>query len=300
MRKMIEREWLENLKFDAKMGVKITGLAGIGSKKVAFKAEHPNGTKMIVSTYHHHLGYYIRELPLFLTVRPEYNLDSLNRKLLNLVGNPLLDSMICEYDRLYSSIILMINEIGVNDLILNASTLSIEAIDNLPFILQTSGIKRRLTDLATLTEEEESPYIEVNGPNFPIKTIRAPLIKWAKESLQLIDTMIPQNNHLKPEKLPNNPLFVWGGAAMDGFFTDEELPKVADFLKNQFGSFIEHPEVGTITLQVDAIANLLAQFLRESKVHRFVKLCALAGIIVEARDISGKIIANGFDLLRSK
>jgi hypothetical protein len=50
--------------------------------------------------------------------------------------------------------------------------------------------------------------------------------------------------------------------------------------------------------QASALANLLAQFLKDSEVARFVKLCAKLGFVFQATDREGRVVADGFSELR--
>jgi hypothetical protein len=292
---MIDETWLRDLQFDGPEGTRITGLLGLGSESVVFSALGPDGSEVALKVYRHHLGFHIRELPLFLTAKPSYDFDRLNQKLLRLLGNPLLDSMTQEYDRLYSSLISILKKFGVSGLIW--SVMTPESTETLPFILHTPGMRRRLQDWASLPEEVQDAkemILEVNGPSFPITVLRVELIHWAKETLQSIDDLWQVNPDLRPDKLPDNPLYVWGAAVMDGFFTEEELPRAANFLQKQFGPLPHHPQAATFIAQADALAHLLAQFLKESQVARFVKFCALAGFLFQVIDRNGNTVADGF------
>ncbi|MDQ3821033.1 MAG: hypothetical protein M3362_25590, partial [Acidobacteriota bacterium] len=230
---------------------------------------------------------------------PKYEIGRLNQKLLRLIGNPLLDSMTCEYDRLYSVLIKIMHEHGVPGLI--ASILTPESVEALPFILHTLGMKRRLTDIATLTNKtfpDEDSYVSVNGANFPIKGLDFKLVPWAKKTLEAIEYLPQQDPDISPERLPENPLYVWGAAVMDGFFTDEQIPLAVKFINEQFGSLPKHPQVSTFLAQADALAHLLVNFLENSEVSRFVKLCAQSGFIFQVRDRTGNVVIDGFKMIR--
>jgi hypothetical protein len=111
---MIDEEWLRELRFTTADGVRVTGLAGPGSGNVVLNGTLPNGERVVLKLRRHHLGFHIRELPPFLTGTPAYDVDRRNRKLVRLVGNPLLDEMTRDYDRLYSSVIKVLHEHGTN------------------------------------------------------------------------------------------------------------------------------------------------------------------------------------------
>lgn len=109
---MIDEEWLNELRFDTLAG-KVIGLAGMGGEKVVFLVERPNGDRVVLKTYHHVLGYHIKEIPPFLTETPQYDVQRVNEKLARLIGRNDLDLMVGEYSRLHSSILNIFHEQGV-------------------------------------------------------------------------------------------------------------------------------------------------------------------------------------------
>jgi hypothetical protein len=102
---MIDQEWLGNLDFIRPDGLHIKGLAGVGSEKVVLNATAPDGKQLVLQTYRHVLGYHIREIPMVLSEKPMYDVNRLNRKLTQLIGDETLDKMTSEYDRLFSSVV---------------------------------------------------------------------------------------------------------------------------------------------------------------------------------------------------
>jgi hypothetical protein len=134
--------------------------------------------------------------------------------------------MTSEYDRLYSSILAIIHKAKVGGLVL--SVMTPDSVETIPFILHTPGMKRRLGEMAAMTDSErpEDLIVKVNGPNFPIQGGRGQIRDWARESLEAIERLWQTSPDIAPESLPENPLFVWGVAAMDGFITDDEMDDV--------------------------------------------------------------------------
>jgi hypothetical protein len=297
---MIDEDWLKNLEFQSSDGILVTGLEGLGSEKVVFRATMSDGKHIVLKVYRHHLGFHIREIPLFLSDNKSlYDLNKVNQKLLRLLGNPLLDSWTCEYDRLYCSLIKLMHEFGLDSLMMSSAFKDIEMMGSImntidlneaiSFIIHTPGIMRRLQDWASLPEKYNDPteaILNVNGPNFQFIESRFILIKWAKETLGKIEKVSPC---LKPSELPMNPLYVWGAAVMDGFFTDEELPQVVAFLNNQFGPLKKMPKAVIFLEQIKAISYLLSYFFKESKVQRLVEFCGLLGFHYQNKDRQGKI-----------
>src|ERR1051325_3377815 len=278
---MIDEEWLKGLDFLGVGGIHIKGLAGLGSEKVVFRAEHPDGTDVVLKTYRHHLGYHIREIPLLLSETPRYDIDRLNNKLLSLVGNEVIDAMTCDYDRMFSSVVRILHtmaEKGVSPenthlmLPLLGANLIPDCPEALSFLFSTPMMRRRIDEIATLSPAEPSNIAAwlptVNGPNFPISDMVDRLREWAR-NLSKSQQASVQTAPMEPNSLSNNPLFIWGAAVTDGFFTDDELPKAKAFIEAQFGRLPSHPRVAVLMEQASAIASLLACVLNESKVERF-------------------------------
>ncbi|HVQ65045.1 MAG TPA: hypothetical protein VMT78_10945 [Terriglobia bacterium] len=284
---MIDKEWLESLEFDGVGGMRVHELCGEGADNILFRATLPDGHEVVQKVRKHHLGFHIRELPLFLSDdKPLYDVGRVNQKLLLLLGNPLLDAMTCEYDRLYTSVISLLHKLGVHRLMLGSAldgmkaSLSLRGVDSgeaIQFILGTQGTKRRIGDWAALPRDYKDAVeglLTVNGPNFPFTTMRTQLIDWAGEMLDQVEAL---PKILRPSSLEENPIYVWGAAVMDGFFTDDELPTAVDFINEHFGPMRKHPK-GVIFLgQAKMLAHLLGNFLKDSRVDRFAQFCAMLG-----------------------
>jgi hypothetical protein len=301
---MIDEDWLASQRFTTPQGVEVVGLKGIGSEKVVFEGRLPDGRGVVLKTYKHHLGYHIRELPLVLTGDPRYNVERLNNKLLRLVGDRTFDGMTRELDRLYSCIIQTLFEDGVVGVI--SSSFSPDSVESIPFILHTPGTIRRLEEIAALADSAPDPQLpkgdpiqiaSVNGANFPIMGFRSKLRSTAAELLRAVHQVPEVDPELEPDSLPENPLYVWGAAVMDGFFTDEELPIAVAFIRQHFGPLTDHPKLTTIIGQVDAIGCLLAQLLKKSGVERFVRFCAMNGLAIQVTDRRGSIVVDGLQML---
>ena len=301
---MIDQEWLNNLDFVRPDGIHITGLTGLGSEKVVLSATEPGGQKIVLQTYRHHLGYHIREIPMVISDKPLYDINRVNRKLAQLIGDDTLDQMTCEYDRLFSSVI---------RILYNGSTQSAEAKANipmvvgalsiflcpgnpdaLPFLLATPMMKNRLEELAAMTPDPNdfsSMFVHVNGPNFPIDGLMDNIKEWARKMLQFRAASAARAP-FEPATLSQNPLFVWGAAVMDGFFTDEELPAAVAFIEQKFGRLPSHPRMTQFLEQIGAIADLMACALKDSELERLVRLCGMLGFAFDVMDAKGKVVAS--------
>jgi hypothetical protein len=286
----IDEQWLQSLDFEGVSGYRIQGCMGIGSEKVAFLAIAPDGAKRVLKTYLHHLGYHIREIPMIISERPLYDLERVNRKLLALLDIAHLDEMTSEYDRMYSMIVSVLHgtfQTAQGDVAawrmalpligMNVCKADPEAFD---FLMSTAPLLRRLEEIAALPCPEPpdpaSAIVQINGPNFPITGPRKRLIAWAREVL----SVIPMTAQLDPSSLTRNPLYVWGAAAMDGFFTDDQLPAVASFVKRHFGDLAASRNASTLLLQMSMIVDMLGA-LKHARTDRLVRLCAALDFILD-------------------
>jgi len=272
---MIDEEWLGELSFETLSGVRITGLAGYGNEKIQLKGILPDGTQVVVGTYKHHLGYHIREIPPFLSGRPLYNVETVNRKLCGLMGCGFVDAICSDYDRVYASIVKWLHtKLNQNVHEVSAVIRSMGAIitpacpEALHFILASSGMKRRFEEIASLPDGKDIRLMlpRVNLPNFPIDGYREELVAWGRRMLE-VSASLAEDAPLEPEGLEQNILYVWGAAALDGFFTDAELPLVKQILEEQFGTLMAHPKRDIWVGQIDAVAHLMACFLEKSQVY---------------------------------
>lgn len=289
---MIDREWFSSLRFTSVTGGEVIETK-LGTEKAVFIVQNEDGEKNILKMYKNHLGLHINEIPPMVSKNQLYQVDDLNLKLEGLLGNPYFDLMPHDFDRLHSLVAKIVFEHGITGVI--ASLFTPDSIETVPFILNTPGLKRRVSEMQEMTSpkaEREDMPITINGPNFPIN-LWPGVTKWTGIDLETI--RYPEE--YKPETLNNNPLFIWGGAVLDGFFTDEELPIAAQYIETRFGSLPSRPDAMTIIAQMNAIANLLAQYFDNVNVERLVKFCALCGVLFDVYDKDGKNIANGLSYM---
>lgn len=87
---MIDEEWLNSLDFVGAGGLRFQGLAGLGSENVVFNATAPDGKKLVTKVRRHHLGFHIKEIPLFLSEKPLYDSNRVNKNCLAWLATPLL------------------------------------------------------------------------------------------------------------------------------------------------------------------------------------------------------------------
>lgn len=289
---MIDREWLAKLDFESIAGKVVE--TKLGTEKVVFIVENDKGEQHAMKTLKNHLGFHICEIPPMLTKNPIYDVDIVNDKLNKMLGNPFYDAMPHDYDRLYSLLTKILFEKGVQGVI--ASLFSSESTETLPFILGTPGIKRRIHELKELTSSKsfnEDRPIDINGPNFPIK-IWPGVTKWEGVNLDSISAFC---SGYEPQTLHDNPLFIWGGAILDGFFNNDELKHAAKYINANFGNIPSRSDANVLVSQIDAISSLLVQFFDNIKIERLVKFCAYCGVIFDVHDKKGNDVCSGLKYL---
>ena len=120
---------------------------------------------------------------------------------------------------------------------------------------------------------------------------------WIKETIEALSGFSEYDKDLDAKSLHDNPLVVWGAAALEGFFTDEEMHEVASYLRNTYGSFVDRPDVLKIMGQAEAMVSLVAQYLKSHCVERFVRLCAYCGLVFQVCDMKGEIVADGLKIV---
>ena len=297
---MLDEVWLKKLSFTAIENIKVEGLAGIGSNLVVLNATMPDGKRVVVKIPKTSIGLHIQEVPPNISLKPEYDLDRVNEKLRAMVGHPMLDKMSATYDKLYSKILHIISRGGIGGFLF--SNMAPDFVETLPFILHSPALRRRLQEFAEWPSDPDDPLTmmpSVNGDEYPIRLMISPKHRdpWINEAIERSKSLGEWNKDLNPKSLRDNPLIVWGAAALEGFFTDQEMPKVASYLENSYGSFVDRPDVLTIIGQAGAMANLVAQFLGPGRVEKFVRLCACCGLAFQVRDMKGEIVADGPKML---
>lgn len=306
---MIDEEWLRNLNFKGMQGCRIKGLVGIGAEKVSLGAIAPDGKQLVIQTYRHLLGYHIREIPLLLSEIPLYDLNTLNRKLKQQVGRTDFDENTSEWDRVFSSLMRWLFTIfekvqSPREMAMTITTFGGSVTPFCPeallFAVTTPFVRRRFEEIATLpSPSSDFPWPRVNGPNFPIEESHELLIRWAETMLAAIDILKPIAP-LEPDTLPKNPAFIWGGAVMDSFFTDQELPKAVEFIEAEFGRIPKSDRAGVVMEQMCAMASLLVRFLDRSEIDRLMQLCALLGLLFDVQDKNGEVVASSMDALTGR
>jgi hypothetical protein len=218
---MIDEDWLDQqLRFELPRGYRLDGCQ-VGGSWVALKVIYPDGKPWAIRIPKELFLFpsYIHEVPNWIAPSPQYDLGRLNRKLGGLLGDPQLHILISSYNNLFSSFVNSFQEAGVSDLdeIVGETE---EATQAIRFFLQTQAVSYRLEDLSSQTEDPRTR-------------------EWAEGALEALARMGSGDPQLRPESLLDNPLFVWGGAVMSGFFTRAELPYAVSDVVNHMDSVSE-------------------------------------------------------------
>jgi hypothetical protein len=292
----LDKAWLESLAFDAISGVRITGLAGVGSENVVLAGVTEAGEEVVLRTPRSHLGFHINEIPPGLSKCPQYDVARLNEKLATMVGVERFDTFSLWLNRLYAKMIKIISEHGVHGLIL--SNMLPDSVESIPFILETAPMRRRLEEIATWPIDPKdfaSRYVTTNGEEYPVRFIaQEGGVSWAKEALGRLTDPFGLGQAASASTLLNNPLIIWGAAAMEGFFSDDEIAEAANFINARFGPLVGREDTTTLIAQAQTIANLCVQYRADCPVQRMVKLCAACGFLFQVQNLDGDIVADGF------
>jgi hypothetical protein len=299
---MLDKKWLQELKFDAVCGGRIEGLEGLGAHMVVFKLIQDDGSKYVVKVRRHTLGLHINEIPPFMSRRIEYDLDRLNNKLLRLVGDDTFDTITHFYDRLYSRILYIASVRTVPGLLL--SNTAMDSIETVPFIIHTPPFARRLAEFASWPCDPNDPLSlvpKVNGPESPIQLnlVSGRVPPWITTAQKAIESLSEYNKALDAASLFRNPLVIWGAAAMEGFFTDEEIKTVVSYIHDKFGTIASKPNAETLVCQLRALGSLMSYYLMEDAakdsdiqaLRRFVRLCSYCGATFTITRSDGTVVA---------
>jgi len=187
----------------------IQELIAIGSYKVVFSV----GDQVIkILKEQCRFAVQIEEFPLpFVSQdgKPAYNLDTLNAKLSRLASSPYLCEITPEYETIRDNVIDSLYK-------LRTDPNEFRVLDAMGAMTCSSAVERQLRVLAQDDTDR--------------RVARA-----AKKASRLL-------RRIKPDILPvahardlvNNPLLVWSAAHLNGFFTSDELPEAARYVRSAF------------------------------------------------------------------
>jgi hypothetical protein len=302
---MIDPTWLETLSFPIQGG-KVTGLAGMGSENVVLDITTDTGSRMVVRCPKRMIAFHISEAPPELSHGRLYSVANVNRKLRELVGRRNFDTCSLHIDNLCSYVLKFLSEHGVGKFIF--SNMQPDSIESIPFALHLPPIRRKLEDWASRVVDDKQDLSSfmpaVNGETFAIRLLvsseKGCISAWVKEALEGLDRLPEYNVELRADAIFDNPLVIWGAAAMEGFFSDKEMPEAARFIEEAFGELHGRDDVHTLMGQAAVLANLFAYYLPDAPVDRFVRLCAACRVGFEARDRNGQVVADGIRMMMER
>jgi hypothetical protein len=273
---MIDIEWLKTVHFETSSG-RVTGLAGIGSQWIVFHCKSAGhspelGEDIVIKIPNTpRLGFHIREIPPDLEIKPSYDPARVNRKLRAQVGNPLFDSMVEPYNDLYERILAILHRGGLEAIQSIAEDDEVETY--LVYLLKTPGMRRRLEDIAFLDlSGDPREVVMCNGLVDVIEAPRGQLSTWARSMLTKLESIaVPEGS--APDRLCENPFWIWGGAVLDNFFTSEEMTDAVQFIAANFGHPAEGPDAPRLRIELLIFLTLLSLVAARDKIARLVEFC---------------------------
>jgi hypothetical protein len=300
---MIDPQWLETLKFPIEGG-QVTGLAGLGSENVVLKVTTDEGKQLVVRFPKRMIAFHLSEAPPLLAQGRLYDVASVSRKLHQFVGKRNFDTCSIHVDDLCSLVLKFLAEHGIAKFIFTNQRP--DSAVSLPFALHLPPIRRRLQDWASRVvddpEDAASFMPAVNGERYPIRLLVSStdgcISEWVRQALDGLDRLPERDASLRADAIFDNPLVIWGAAAMEGFFSDDEMPVAAQCIEALHGDLPDRDDVGTLMGQAEMLANLFAHYLPDQPVERFVRLCAACRVGFRVRDSQGRMVADGVQMLR--
>jgi hypothetical protein len=177
---------------------KIVGVLGVGSHNVVFKGLDPQGQGFALRMLRRDWSFasYIRELRPGMSFDGEEP-DRLYRKLDRLIGDPMLDKIVTEYDDLYWTIV--------------------ENLRSWPPFKQIKWDEEEATEVMSFAVR--MPGTTLRLEQLALAKYRPEIATWANQTLDHLRS-VKIDPLFQPEALHMNPLYAWGGAMLSGFFAD--------------------------------------------------------------------------------
>lgn len=255
----IDEDWLNTLKgLRFRVGeeeFEYVDLRGYGSSNVAFGVIDSHGQPQVLRMTRKLWTFpsYVRELPAHFSLGRPQDPERLLRKLDRLIGDPMLDRIVQDYDGLYRLLVDNLHDWPPFDtLTFNDAAMG----EFLWFGVRAPGTLALLDRLACASES------------------RPETVAWARQTVDLLRReRIGPDPSLTPETLHANPLYVFGGALLEGFFGDDSTQAV----DRVYSHLTAHPtEVQTFAVQALALSELL-RFLQIPGAESFAKLYEATG-----------------------
>jgi hypothetical protein len=233
---MLDEEWLRELRFSLGDGYALEGIF-VGGNAAVFAVTHPDGYKEALRIFERSLLYFpswIREVPNWMVSQPLYDVDRLNRKLGNLVGDPRLHLAVRRFKQVYDDMLRGLAADGITEL----ASITVDPPEFQPlfrWFLLTPGFRAGLDRMRS--DKDETAAVRT----------------WAEDVVAKLTTLSVTEDDLAPESLHDNPLLYWAGAVLEGFFTFDELPLAAVAARTQLDAIPSE----TATVYIDQLEALL-------------------------------------------
>jgi hypothetical protein len=162
---------------------------------------------------------HIQEFDLSYTKQdgtPAYALDTLHEKLSNLVGNRDLYRMVQPY---WTVVVEVIDSLANYD----GSEYDTGVLNGMGAILVSDSVAREIN----IRMQSDHSAVQDQA-------------KKANHGMAKIKSQITETDRLESLRYYDNPLIVWAAAAISDFFTDSELPRVFEFLRQNFSLTEDH------------------------------------------------------------
>jgi hypothetical protein len=189
-----------------------------------------------------------------VTRRPDESIDMLNARLEGMFDNSRLDLTAAIWRKLYDSLLDVLQRGGVSEL--QVTAWQPQALDSVPFILHTQGMREKLLSLASAADMKQAE---------------------AARSLFFEIASLPMDAQLAPHQMGRNPLLLWGGAVLDGVVAESELESAAKAARAVADKSVRALDMMTIIGHLVTLGHLIAQFVEEAPVESFVRFCSIAG-----------------------
>ena len=118
--------------------------------------------------------------------------------------------------------------------------------------------------------------VEWNGLIRAIRESRATVSAWARLMLEQLNS-IDSPERFPPDRLSENPYWIWGGAVLDGFFTSDEMADAVQFIAANFGNLTTGDKGLRLRFEMFAFLSLLSLVTEDDNLLRLAEFCNHVG-----------------------